>query len=241
MTYRNHTIRGEEFCISTFEEDEKQKIAYDLVKNLLVEVSCLCKKYDNSYFYDLPYHHNERGMDCVVLPALSKICNGLVMTEAPVRRKTTESEVSGRLDYWCMYKGYSFCIELKFCKDAYTSPHLRKEGAELWKYMVKNQLKNSKQGFKEFCQETSNGIYYLGLQFVASRKNVLPTDNLVDAYRKGLKNKMDKRARDLSESKTLAPNFAGTWLIPKRIVFHNQKAIYPGLMLFAKYQLIKSN
>ncbi len=121
--------------IETFSGDNEVEsffVAKDLVNNLFFDMAKLCTKYSNETFCDLPYTYRERQLDSVLLPALSKICNSMVFAELPVKRECNNrhfniEESSGRLDYWCIYKGYRFVIELKHSYDCFTTPNTREE------------------------------------------------------------------------------------------------------------------
>ena len=62
---------------------------------------------------DLPFTYNERSLDAIFLPALHKLCKGVIMTEVRVTRKIKDEdnqtiESNGHVDYWCIYNGYSY-------------------------------------------------------------------------------------------------------------------------------------
>ena len=58
------------------------------MKYLMLEMAHLSLKFDNNRFdsFTPPYLYTERRLDSILLPALSKLCNGLVLTEMPVTR-----------------------------------------------------------------------------------------------------------------------------------------------------------
>ena len=66
---------------SNTEKNDSFNIAKELIENLFFDMAKLSTKYCNGIFCDLPYTYSERRLDCVLLPALSKLCNSLVMVE----------------------------------------------------------------------------------------------------------------------------------------------------------------
>lgn len=155
------------------------QVACDFLTQLHKEIALSLLIYANPTYdtYFMPYETNERGMDAVFLPALSKLCNGLVLTELSVIRKyrkletigrvtsTNTEHSSGRVDYWCIYKGYSFVIELKHCclKSVVEEDMNIKNGfKDLWGTMVK-QLKTI-NGDLQYYDEKTKGVIRVGVQ-----------------------------------------------------------------------------
>jgi hypothetical protein len=143
LKFRHTTINSQEFLFSTKEnKEESYLVAYNLVRNLLIGVAKRARVFcSNKYdFADYPFTYRERQLDSILLPELSKLCNGYVFTEYPVTRncKTKGLEANnskGRIDYWCIYKGYSFAIELKHSYDNYNTEKTKEETLRRWKTM----------------------------------------------------------------------------------------------------------
>ena len=89
----------------TLDKDAAFIVSKELIQELFCNMAKLCTKYSNNLFYDLPYSYTERRLDSVLLPALSKICDCMVTTEAPTYRhfhssnKFVGSDSYGRIDY----------------------------------------------------------------------------------------------------------------------------------------------
>ena len=146
---------------SNISEDEGFKIAKELIENLFFDMAKLCTKYINERFCDLPYTYRERQLDSVLLPALSKLCNSMVFAELPVKRECNNrhfniEESSGRLDYWCIYKGYSFVIELKHSYDCFTTPNTR-EGVVTERWLKMNEQLQSLDKEISIMKKTQRG------------------------------------------------------------------------------------
>lgn len=109
--------------------DDAYLAAKRLLESLFFQLSKLSTKFCNEKydFCDLPYTYTERRLDSVLLPALSKICDSLVLTELPVDRKLKGDLSKGRIDYWCIFEGYSFIIELKQSYDDFGTDKTRKK------------------------------------------------------------------------------------------------------------------
>ena len=137
-------------------DDEYMKTAYSFLNKLMKEVARLTMKCFRPDIEadNLPYMHTEMRWDSVVLPALSKICDGLVLTELPVDRKESKADENvhkGRIDYWCVYGGYSFVIEMKGSRALFIGNRvIARESSviERWGTMIK-QL----NGVKEICRD----------------------------------------------------------------------------------------
>ena len=125
MKYRKTRINNQDFVISQHEgESEHQIVAYEFVKKLLLGVSQhFLKFYSTKYdFVDFPFTYRERQLDSLILPCISFLCNGIAIAEYPVSRNCKHDDgekydTQGRIDYWCIYKGFTFVIEVKHSYD----------------------------------------------------------------------------------------------------------------------------
>lgn len=89
LIFRHATINAQEFLFSLKENNEEPYlVAYSLVRNLLIEMAKRARMFfSNKYdFADYPFTYRERQLDSILLPELSKLCNGYVFTEYPVTR-----------------------------------------------------------------------------------------------------------------------------------------------------------
>ena len=89
LKFRHTTINSQEFLLSTKEKkEESYLVAYNLVRNLLIGMAKRARVFcSNKYdFADYPFTYRERQLDSILLPELSKLCNGYVFTEYPVTR-----------------------------------------------------------------------------------------------------------------------------------------------------------
>ena len=226
------------------DEGESFVVAKDLVNNLFFSMSKLCTKYSNDTFCDLPYTYRERQLDSVLLPALSKLCNSMVFAELPVKRECNNrnfniEESSGRLDYWCIYKGYSFVIELKHSYDCFTTPNTR-EGVVTERWLKMNeQLQSLDKEIKHY-EENTKGVIKIGLHIVTSYSDKAPDNKLFIQFQDSIPMTFDRMQKDLCKRKlSLKPNLMICWKIPKNIVFKSEHT-FPGLWAFAKiYPVIK--
>ena len=175
LKFRHATINAQEFLFSVKENNEEQYlVAYSLVRNLLIGMAKRARVFcSNKYdFADYPFTYRERQLDSILLPELTKLCNGYVFTEYPVirncRKKEFEANNSkGRIDYWCIYKGYSFAIELKHSYDNYNTDNTKEETRRRWKTMNAYQLHSIKKGLRSFDEKTK-GIIPLALHIITS-------------------------------------------------------------------------
>lgn len=227
-------------------DDEYMKTAYSFLNKLMKEVARLTMKCFRPDIEadNLPYMHTEIRWDSVVLPALSKICDGLVLTELPVDRKeskTDENVRRGRIDYWCVYGGYSFVIEMKGSRALFMGNRvIARESSviERWNTMI-GQLND----IKEICHdmdEHTRGVIRLGLHFISSVAYVKPTEEIIRDYRRGIYNRLNDISTDIAKrhgnKADYTPSYAAAWLIPDDMItyWENWEEVYPGVMLFAK-------
>ena len=219
--------------------DDAYKVAQELTEELFYLLSKYCTKFCNED-YDLflpPYMYTERRLDGVLMPALAKLCDSIVMTELPVSRKVGNDNSQGRADYWCIYKGYSFVIELKHSKDNYETPITRKHSIiERWRKMIK-QLNSIKRDILEYDEKTK-GVIRLGLHMISSFSSSI----LKEAPKfnnDNIKEMADRMYKDLTgKSKINYPDMILCWKIPKSILeMGSGNETYPGLWTFAKIYL----
>ena len=234
--------------VETFSENEEGEsflVAKELVNNLFFEMAKLCTKYSNETFCDLPYTYRERQLDSVLLPALSKICNSMVFAELPAKRECNNrrfhvEKSSGRLDYWCMYKDYSFVLELKHSYDCFTTPKTRERTiTERW-IKMNEQLDSLKKEIKQY-EEKTKGVIRIGLHIMTSYSDKTPNNQLYLEFLNSIPLTFERIQKDLSKRfSSLKPNLMICWKIPKKIVFNDSEQTFPGLWAIAKiYPVIK--
>lgn len=240
---KKHGLSFREFSLEI--NDEDYLAAKDLIENLFFDMSKLSTKYCNSEFNELPYTFSERCLDSVLLPALSKLCDAKVLVEYPVIRQCNNrrflvEEGYGRVDYWCIYKGYSFVIELKHGYDCFrsTSGNVKGKVASSWITMNK-QLQSVESEIKEF-EEDTKGVIRLGLHIVTSYSDKAPDNQMIKQFRDSVPDISNRFQRDLSKRyPSLKPDLLLCWMIPSRIVLLGGQT-FPGLWAIAKiYPKIK--
>lgn len=219
-------------------EREDFIIGKELVENLFYEMARLCKKYDNDVFYDLPYTYSERRLDSVLLPALSKLCDSRVLVELPVTRRSAsvdslDEERSGRIDYWCIYREYSFVIEIKHSFDCFTTSKTREDKViSRWDEM-NTQLNSVKQVIREY-EEDTKGVIRLGIHFITSYSDKEPNNQLIAQFNNSILDSFKRFNRDLAKKdRSCKPDLLICWKIPHRIVKIGEQT-FPGLWAIAK-------
>lgn len=245
---RHTNIRGLDLIVSSCkDEDESLHVAYDFTKKLFVGICKRCESYDNGKYnvVDFPFAYRERQLDSVVLPQMALMTKGLVITEYPVDRRSKGKRVgdydsSGRIDYWCIYKDYSFAIEMKHSYDAFMTPSTKDARLiQRWQEMNVNQLSDIRENIREWGESTK-GVIRLGLHFVTPYKEIRenPSGDDYDEFKVNQKRILSRLCKDVSRkmpSKT-TPDFAASWVMNKRMVIDfDCGEIIPGLMLLAKF------
>lgn len=207
-----------------------EKVAHQFLSALQVEVANSLIKYHSPRYnnYLMPYEQNERAMDAVILPALARLCNGMVMTELRVNRKeklkyngrSETQNTIGRTDYWCIYKGYSFIIELKHCHESIKLDSCCCNTQKTWCTMIK-QLQAI---VNEVCayEDKTAGVIRIGIQFVTLRVGK-QTETLLKDFYQHPQRKFDTLQQYITnkDCKT-APNYQSMWIIPRNIVKDEQ-------------------
>ena len=214
-------------------------IAKELIENVFFEISKLSTKYCNEIFYDLPYTYSERRIDSVLLPALSKLCNSMVLVELPVLRYCSnkhfnKEESNGRIDYWCIYKGYSFVIELKLSFDCFTTSNTRiSKVAARW-IKMHEQLESVKNEIKEY-EENTNGVIRIGLHIITSYADRPPSKQLISHFKESIPETFERLLRDVSKQHpSLSPDMIICWKIPQKIILKDDFQTFPGMWIMAK-------
>ena len=230
---------GLSFFEMTSEVDgEDFAVAKELVENLFFGMAKLSTKYDNDQFCDLPYTFRERQLDSVLLPVLSRLCDSKVLVELPAKRQCKNrrpqvDESSGRIDYWCMYKDYSFAIELKHSYDCFTTDTTRDNTVtERW-IKLNEQLDSIKKDVKQYGEE-SKGVIRIGLHIITSYSDKSPDNQLLSSFKESIPETFERFKKDLGKQyPSLRPNLLICWKIPTRIVFDEEQT-FPGLWCVAK-------
>ena len=230
------------YSVRTSDEDY-MRAAHRFLQKLMKEFARLSIKcYRPEYeAYNMPFYYSERRLDSVVLPALSNICDGMVLTEMPVERKERKTgEVigsgHGRADYWCIFDGYTFVIEMKGSHARVGNYIIRKSSVvKRWKSMV-DQLESEKDECYE-SQETTKGIIRLGLHFLTNVDYEQPTEEKITAYRRTINDRLndmyDRIHKEYNSSK-YDPSYAAAWMVPDEIAQLFDDETDYGVILLAK-------
>lgn len=227
-----------EMITSDNTSEEYFQIGRDFVKELFSLMSKYSTKFSNHKydFFDLPYIYSERRLDSVLLPALSIICDSIVLTELPVERQKQGEISSGRADYWCIYNGYTFIIELKQSFDAYETPITRQNsGIRRWNSML-GQLDDIVKDARQFTEKTK-GVIRLGLHmFTSYSSNSM--DKAIKFDQMQIHTIANRFYKHLAhKSKKCKPDMLLCWRIPLKIVkkgCEELNMLYPGLWAIAK-------
>lgn len=188
---------------------------------------------------DPPYLYSERTFDSVVLPALHRLCHGLVLAELPADR--SDHDVPGRIDYWCIYEGYSFIIEMKSteCCLGYGPKKYRMVGR--WGLMCK-QLESTNDDVKQYVEHTK-GVIPIGLHFVTAKGGASKWDYHGQRMTELCKETMKEYADAISKPHTVdgqvrihKPSYVAGWIIPQKNRYPRTREgeIFPFVMLFGK-------
>ena len=227
-------------------EGDDFAVAKELVENLFYDMAFLSTKYDNDQFSDLPYTYRERQLDSILLPALSKLCDSKVIAELPTKRQCSNwrfqvDESSGRIDYWCLYKDYSFVIELKHSYDCFTTDTTREDAVTDRWIKMNEQLQSIAKDVRQYS-ETTKGVIRIGLHIITSYSDKKPDNQLINGFKESIPGTFDRFTRDLGKRyPSLRPNVLICWKIPSRIVMDlNLDQTIPGLWCIGKvYPAIK--
>jgi hypothetical protein len=225
-------------------KNDSNDVAKDLVENLFVYMAKLSTKYDNETFCDLPYTYSERRLDSVLLPALSKLCKTKVLVEIPAIRQCSNrrfkvDESSGRIDYWCIYKDYSFAIELKQSFDCFTTNSTRERKVIKPWLKMNEQLQSLGIDLKQY-QEATKGVIRIGLHIITSYSDKPPCNQLIKQFNDSISDTSERFLKDLSKKyHSLRPDLILCWKIPTRIIMDIDQT-FPGLWAVVKiYPAIK--
>lgn len=246
LVFKNYSWNGIKIHYSERTDDNDYMVkAHEFLYQLMKEFARLCRlsyrpRMRADYF---PYIYTERRLDSAVLPALSHICDGVVLTELPVERQgSLEDDTThhGRVDYWCIFGGYTFVIEMKGTQAIFKGNKVSTREHSVkgrWRKMIE-QLQNVEDDCKYNLLENTKGIIRLGLHFITSVADIEPDWDDVAEYRETIDDRMERMRRDIAKrfnyKLDYTPNFAAAWLIPDDMISSNPYATYPGVMLFAK-------
>lgn len=223
----------------------------ELLKELLVNMASLAIKYTEYVPGEAPYIYRERQLDGLIVTALSKICDGAVLTECPITRNCNlkgyeRDGVQGRFDYWCMYpkprkyvRKNSFILEVKHSHDNCTTEYTCVDLVRNWEEMCISQLQSVRDDAKNFIEET-NGVIRIGLQFVTSECPIPKGKQIKDItlqYSKKMLEILERLKKAVSKRKpqTTTPNFMACWMPSiEHIERVTGDKIYPGIIMMGK-------
>ena len=246
LSLRKTTIQNLDFVLSscpTHEED--MVVAYTFVKELFRRVCSRSLLFCNNKYNicDYPFLYSERQLDSLVLPVISELCKGIVIAEYPVVRKSNlkgyeKEDSKGWIDYWCIYKDYSFVIEMKHSYDAFRTNNTKDDSLiKKWEKMTIGQLQDIRSQVKYF-EERTRGLIRIGLHFITPYSGHDGGLAYVDFFESKQKEILKRLYDDVSRSKPTktSPSFLASWVLPKNDRYFEvpYKGIVPGLMLLGK-------
>ena len=256
MKLTSETRHGVRIFVAECDKNARQafyRTSSELLKELLANMGVLALKYTEHIQGDAPYIYHERQLDGLIAPALSKICDGAILTECPITRNCTLKDyerngVQGRFDYWCMYpkprkyvRKNSFILEVKHNYDNCTDNRTCIALVGNWDEMCVSQLSSVQDDAKNFVERT-NGVIRIGLQFVTSYcpyKNGAEIETIISDYKNNLPEIFERLKKDVitSKPKKKTSNFMACWIPPRKHIEQVAREcdkIYPGLIMIAK-------
>jgi len=222
------------------ESSEAYITARELIEELFIGMSKQSTKFCNNQYNmcDLPYLYSERCLDSVFLPELSRLCKSMVFTEVPVRRKLINThdrekkERRGRIDYWCIYKNYSFIFELKHSFDCFKTKKIReRKVSEPWETMI-NQVRSVSK-FARDCEESTKGVIRIGLHIIVSYSDEERTPKMIKEFRDSVPEIASRFMKKIGKNSSRKPDMVLCWRIPKTII-NKYYQTFPGLWALAK-------
>ena len=204
----------------------EQEIGYEFIRLLFMEFAKESIRFGNNRYDFLMYPHffRERQLSSVITPILYRLCKGFVLAELPVHRN--DSDNTCWADYWCIYKNYTFIIEMKHSRDILDTDSIREDSiVGRWKQM-KKQLSSVKNEIRLF-EEKTEGVIRIGLHFISSKSNKELDQSNIKSYQSKTKERL------IRFGKKLKPDYAGCWLVPEKTVNFEGLA-YPGVLLMGK-------
>ena len=247
LSLRKTSINKLDYILSSCpsKDDEGIMIAYKFVKELFCRVCERSLMFCSSkyHFTEYPFLYRERQLDSVVLPVISELCKGIVIAEYPIIRdsylKGYEKDNSkGRIDYWCIYKDYSFIIEMKHSYEFLNNNITNGERLiKRWEKMTIGQLQDIRKDAHHFGEKT-NGIIRIGLHFITPYSSCDRDKQVLAEYITKQKDILIRLSEDVSQlkPKTTTPNFLASWSLPNKEKYLDVpfNGTYPGLMLLGK-------
>lgn len=236
LKFNKKKTRTGSFITCKFIDNEYDYIAYDFLHKLLklfaehnIAFWESARKYN---FIDYPFAYKERQLGSILTPIISKLSNGCIIQELPTTRKIRGSgPVTGWIDYWCIYKDYSFVIEIKHSYNHLTSDGIISEDSlRKWNTMNKYQIPSVKKDILKYIESTK-GIIRIGLQIIITElpeteTNYINTRDLLLSYSSKLCTKNGKK---------IFPNYAAAWEIPSQYIHDKYNHVsFPNVMMLAK-------
>ncbi len=116
---------------------------------------------------ELPFVHRERQITTMLLSALVKVSDAVLM-EQPISRGTKGKSTYGWLDYWVLHGSTTFLIELKYSWLSIYSKELRTGTQKAWSNAVK-QVRSISQGeARDLAFASSDHVVKLAIMIVPS-------------------------------------------------------------------------
>ena len=206
------------------------KNARSFLQSMMKDFATTCVNY-----YDVtdefPFIFRERQINSVLLPAIAKVSDAVIM-EQPIRRGEKQTSTHGWLDYWVLYGSTVFLIELKHAWCSATSGRIRKVTQEAWTEAIK-QI-NSIQSVEELGLSTKYTMVKIAMTILIFYLGSVNIENLYP---------FDKEKIETIHSSTLnglnpSPNWSCIWLLHERlqnpVKYASSYELYPCVGIVAQ-------
>ena len=233
---------GKFYIENRVKDGEGTRILRQFLLDIIIEIAASSRVFIK-YAGHPPYVYREKQLHTVVAPAIAKTSETFLM-ESPVEREWSsitnniESNSHGWVDYWCLFKGYNYYIELKHGYISYRSNTIRQQVKEEWQVAC-NQL-NVIQKDIDIQKEISKGIFKVALHvlpiYVGSKREdnwIVEEDTLLKLQKLAMK--------DISEN--MPANWSCMWRLHSDLVdtykYTQGFESYPAVLFLANISEIE--
>lgn len=192
---------------------------------------------------EAPFVFKERQLNSILAPALSNKADAFLM-EAPVQREWSRihnqeyNDSHGWVDYWSIYRGYVFLIEIKHNFISYKTGQITNNIKENWRIALE-QLDAIEEEAKIRSKEC-NGVIRVVLHILPIYETVNADEHLDKSEYVRM---LDIHKLSLSELER-SPNWSAIWKLHDDLVgpyeYIDTKEVYPGILFLCNiYEVSK--
>ena len=160
---------------------------------------------------ELPFNYGERQIHTVLFPAFKKTAK-IVFLEQPIKRKISNEDKIGWLDYWISHRKATYLIEIKHSFFSVKTKNLKDKSK--WEKGIKQIQSITEKQAKELAHGNNDEIFRVLMMIIPFRNHSSDITKLTRVEKEDI---FTIFSEDVIEELPKKPNWAAIWYLDDEI------------------------